>query len=526
MLFNSYFFILVFLPIVIAGFYLIGDRGGHRLAISWLVAASLFFYAWWNPAYLSLMMISILFNYALGVFLGDKKSKVSFRKRKLILFTGVAVNLMMLGYFKYANFFVDNLNTLTGSNVDFSHIVLPLAISFFTFQQIAYLVDAWRGETREYSFLHYCLFVTFFPQLIAGPIVHHKEMLPQFANNLVYRFNHTHLAVGVTIFTLGLFKKVMLADNIAVYASPVFDAAEQGITLTFFEAWGGTLAYTLQLYFDFSGYSDMAIGLARMFGILLPLNFFSPYKSRNIIEFWRRWHMTLSRFLRDYLYIPLGGNRKGLLRGYMNIIVTMLLGGLWHGAGWNFVIWGALHGFYLVCNHVWHHLCFYCGGRTNAGLKTGVILSTLVTFLSVMVAWVFFRAESFQGAMAILYAMGGGNGISLPASISVGVRDMASLLPFSYISFEGAFVNDIADWQHGKALFIALVLIVFFAPNTQQIMIKYKPVFESGAKQISSWHGRTFHIVEKKRYAAIFALIAWLTLISMSHVSEFLYFQF
>jgi|SaaInlStandDraft_6_1057023.scaffolds.fasta_scaffold27026_2 alginate O-acetyltransferase complex protein AlgI len=331
MLFNSYIFIFLFLPIVLLGFHLIGKQGHHRVAIAWLVGVSLFFYGWWNPAYLGLMLVSILFNYGVGVSLGRTPRKLS---KKPVLIFGVVVNLALLGYFKYANFFVDSLNSITGTNIVLLQVILPLAISFFTFQQIAYLIDAWRGETKEYNFLHYCLFVTFFPQLIAGPIVHHKEMLPQFAKDVVYKLRSKHIAIGLTVFSIGLFKKVVLADGVSVYATPMFDAAEAGVLLTFFEAWGGALAYSFQLYFDFSGYSDMAIGLARMFGIRLPLNFNSPYKATSIIDFWRRWHITLSRFLRDYLYIPLGGSRcRGEPRRFINVMVTMVLGGLWHGAG-------------------------------------------------------------------------------------------------------------------------------------------------------------------------------------------------
>ncbi len=312
MLFNSYEFIFLFLPITLLGFHLIGKHEHYRIAIAWLVGASLFFYGWWNPAYLGLILFSILFNYSIGVLLGNSPgNKLS---KKTILTIGVSINLLVLGYYKYANFFVDTLNALNSTNIVLYEVILPLAISFFTFQQITYLVDSYRGQTKEYKFLHYCLFVTFFPQLIAGPIVHHKEMLPQFANNIVYKIRSKNLAIGITIFALGLFKKVVLADGVSVYSTPVFDAAESGVILTFFEAWAGALAYTFQLYFDFSGYSDMAIGIARMFGILLPLNFNSPYKSTSIIDFWRRWHITLSRFLRDYLYIPLGGNKKGKLR--------------------------------------------------------------------------------------------------------------------------------------------------------------------------------------------------------------------
>jgi D-alanyl-lipoteichoic acid acyltransferase DltB (MBOAT superfamily) len=312
---------------------------------------------------------------------------------------------------------------VTGSGIGAETILLPLAISFFTFQQIAYLVDAYEGLTREYNFLHYCLFVTFFPQLIAGPIVHHREMLPQFASDTIYRFNQSTFTAGLTTFCLGLFKKVIIADGAATYATPVFDAAEAGEILTFFEAWTGAFGYTIQLYFDFSGYSDMAIGLGMMFGIRLPLNFFSPYKAVNIIDFWRRWHMTLSRFLRDYLYIPLGGSRRGKVRRYVNLMVTMLLGGLWHGAGWTFVAWGALHGFYLVVNHAWHAVRRSLGHNLEKTTLAGRTLSRIVTLTAVIFAWVLFRAESFGGAMSIISGMVGLNGFALPSQV-------LSFLPF------------------------------------------------------------------------------------------------
>ncbi len=425
MLFNSIEFIFVFLPVVLLVFYMIGSYGNHRVAISWLVGASLFFYGWWNPAYLGLILASILFNYAMGAALvsGNGRSHARY-----LLAVGVACNLAILAYFKYANFFVENLNTLSGSSYHLETIILPLAISFFTFQQITFLVDASRGETREYNFLHYSLFVTFFPQLIAGPIVHHREMLPQFAKNSIYRINQSNLAIGLAIFLLGLFKKVVLADGVAAYATPVFDAAESGVVITFFEAWAGALAYTFQLYFDFSGYSDMAIGIARMFNINLPLNFNSPYKAVNIIEFWRRWHMTLSRFLRDYLYFPLGGNRKGQPRRYVNLMITMLLGGLWHGAGWTFVAWGFMHGIFLVINHAWHGLRRLLGSEPGSLGFPGRSVAWLVTFLSVVVSWVMFRAESFESATNILQGMAGMNGFILPAQVAAIIPGLGKLV--------------------------------------------------------------------------------------------------
>ena len=403
-------------------------------------------------------------------------------RAKTILVAGIAANLGLLGYYKYANFFVDNLNALLGNNLILETIILPLAISFFTFQQIAYLVDAYRGETHEYSFLHYALFVTFFPQLIAGPIVHHHEMLPQFARSTIYRLKAEHLAVGLTIFTLGLFKKVVLADGVAVYATPVFNAAEAGTALTFFEAWGGALAYTFQLYFDFSGYSDMAIGLARMFGIRLPLNFNSPYKATSIIDFWRRWHITLSRFLRDYLYIPLGGSRKGEARRLTNLLITMLLGGLWHGAGWTFVLWGGLHGCYLVVNNIWRKWRASRGHLHST--PVGRFFAWLLTMLAVIVAWVPFRAEGMGAIQIMLSAMFGLQGISLPTAwnghlglFETGIKSVGFI-------FSGAFNNSLANWNRGIYWLASLFSISIFLPNTQQFMYRYRPALETYMNEI------------------------------------------
>jgi len=517
MLFNSHIFIFIFLPITLIGFYWIGGRGHHRVALSWLVATSLFFYSWWNPAYLVLFLFSILFNYAVGVNLSQMQDKNGMHKAKFILVVGIAVNLGLIGYFKYANFFVDSVNDLSNSNWHLDTIILPLAISFYTFQQIAYLVDAYRGLTREYNFLHYCLFVTFFPQLIAGPIVHHREMLPQFAQEKVYRLETINLAVGITIFFIGLFKKVVIADNIAEYATPVFIAADAGEQLTFLLAWTGTFAYTLQLYFDFSGYSDMAIGLARMFGIILPLNFNSPYQATNIIDFWRRWHITLSRFLRDYLYFPLGGNRQGLIRRHINLLLTMLLGGLWHGAGWTYVVWGGLHGVYLIINHLWRGLCPW-----SLQYWWLTAFSRLLTLLVVMIAWVFFRAETFDGALNILSAMG-----NLPKTLHGFLGPLETLLSYIGIRFEGDYLG----WEHYQSFgwFVFWLTIIWFWPNTQQLMSRYEPVLREHVAsdqkplllwvQNIKWQLSTF-------WALIMGGVAVLTLLSLNQMSEFLYFQF
>ena len=530
MLFNSYEFIFVFLPLTLLIFFASHKHFGKTVTLAWLTLASLFFYGWWNPAYLTLILFSLITNFVIGEALGNyAKNKTSSIKRKITLTIGIAFNLGLLGYFKYAGFFAENLGNLTGVDFNIGEIVLPLAISFFTFQQVAYLVDAYEGITAEYSFIHYTLFVTFFPQLIAGPIVHHKEILPQFMRNNTSQFDHSDIAIGITIFSIGLFKKAVIADGIAVYASPVFESAAHGESVSFFTAWGGSLAYTLQLYFDFSGYSDMAIGAARMFGITLPLNFNSPYKSTSIIEFWRRWHMTLSRFLRDYLYIRLGGNRRGSIHRYMNLMITMVLGGLWHGAGWTFIIWGALHGVYLSINHLWHHLSVCINFTQWIPPAVWRFISWFLTFTAVVVGWVFFRAENLDAAILILQGMMGFNGISLPNAIGVRLGILGESLKVLGISFEiGGGSVFMATWS-----WIAILLpLALLMPNTQEIMKKFKPALDS--KFIENRHSirllkRFVSKITWKpnwHWAAIIALTATAGILSLSEVSEFLYFQF
>ncbi|MDY0181562.1 MBOAT family protein [Aliarcobacter skirrowii] len=397
MLFNSYEFIFLFLPITFFIYFYLNSKRLTVASKGFLVFASLFFYSWWNIAYLPLILISMLFNYVVGnslakaSFENKKGLNKSFSKKSILIF-GIVANLSLLGYFKYADFFIANFNLVSSSNVNLLHLVLPLAISFFTFQQIAYLVDSYRGETKEYDFLNYALFVSFFPQLIAGPIVHHKEMMPQFASKWNMVKNYKNIALGLFIFSIGLFKKVVIADTFAVWATAGFDTAT---TLNLIEAWATSLSYTFQLYFDFSGYTDMAIGIALLFNIKLPINFNSPYKALNIQDFWRRWHITLSRFLRDYVYIPLGGNKKGSFRTYNNLLATFVIGGLWHGAGWTFVFWGFLHGLALIIHRVW----------TNLGFKMNTILAWFITFNFVNIAWIFFRAKEWDDAIKVLSSM-------------------------------------------------------------------------------------------------------------------------
>ncbi len=511
MLFNSYEFIFLFLPLGWAVFYWLAGRGWRQAALGWLVAASLGFYAWWNPVYLPLLGVLIVFNYVVGVALSRHAGT---RPGRWLLAFGIAVDLGVLAYYKYANFFVDNLDALTGAGLRLEHIVLPLAISFFTFQKIAYLVDAYRGEAREYRFLHFCLFVTFFPQLIAGPIVHHRDIIPQFARDAVYRISRLDLAVGITLFTIGLFKKAVLADGIAVYANPVFAAAAAGAQPTLFESWGGVLAYTFQLYFDFSGYSDMAIGAARIFGIRLPLNFNSPYRATSIVDFWRRWHMTLSRFLRDYLYIALGGNRHGPLRRHLNLIATMLLGGLWHGAGWNFVVWGGLHGAYLTINHAWSQR----RGKRPAS-RGGRLAGWALTFFAVVLAWVFFRATSLDAALRLLAGMAGLNGVSLPEAIALRLPGLAAPLQALGVAFTpGGGGQFVATW----AWIAALAPIAWLAPNSQQWLRAYRPALGARpAAPAPGWRWRP-----TPRWALAVGALSGIGVLTLSHVTEFLYFQF
>ena len=400
--------------------------------------------------------------------------------------------------------------------------MLPLAISFFTFQQIAYLVDAYQDKTHEYNFSHYCLFVVFFPQLIAGPIVHHKEILPQFLSTS-WRPRLNDMAIGSTIFILGLAKKVLIADTLAIYANPVFLLADAGADVSFIQAWIGALAYSFQLYFDFSGYTDMAIGLARMFGITLPLNFNSPYKATSIIDFWRRWHMTLSRFLRDYVYIPLGGSRKGTSQRYINLMVTMLIGGLWHGAGWTFVLWGGLHGVYLVVNHGWRNIYAMLGYPLGRDRMVWGFLSGLLTFIAVVIAWAVFRADSIEGAGTMLRAMSGIDGVALPTSW------MNALGPASVVLSSLGVATD-ATFKVAGGLIAVLVIavaaaIVFLLPNVQQVMCRALPVLGSGmavlrpVKDWMCWKPSLW-------WAVYIGFTAAITLGFLARVSEFLYFQF
>jgi D-alanyl-lipoteichoic acid acyltransferase DltB (MBOAT superfamily) len=466
LLFNSYQFVFFFLPLLLVGYELLAQSRVRVAVPVFLVLGSLFFYGWWDWRYLLLFGFSIAFNYSWAQALRPRMPGDAERRPRAMLAAGVAVNVALLGYFKYRNFFVSSAAALAGRHPTLPLLVLPLAISFFTFEQLTYLISAWRGEIETRDFLSYALFITFFPHLIAGPIVRYGEIFPQLNRTSRYRLSASNLSAGLMIFAIGLFKKVIIADTFKAWLDPVFDTA---VHPGFVEAWAATLAFAFEIYFDFSGYSDMAIGLARMLNVRFPENFDSPYKARSPIEFWRRWHITLSFFLRDYLYIPLGGNRRGRLRQHLNLFLTMLLGGLWHGADWTFVMWGAFHGVALSANHLWR----------DRKLSMPPALAWMLTFVFVTLAWVLFRAHSIDRVAAIFAGMTGLNGFGW-ARGSVGPPELR---------------------QCAAGLVLALA-----CPNRQTIM---------------SWQWRSDYL-----YAAAFAALAGISLLQMSNPPPFIYFQF
>src|SRR6202048_1714691 len=500
MLFSSYTFLFQFLPATALAFAA-ARLHSPRAGIMVLAAASLVFYGAWRPIYLLLLLASIAVNFSLGLRMEDP-----LRRRAIGAF-GVVLNLAVLCYFKYTNFIFDSVNTLTGAPLPFFNIVLPLGISFFTFQQIAYLVDVMRGAEVERDIVSYTLFVSFFPHLIAGPRVHHAEMIPQFKRGRTGR-SGALAARGLAIFAAGLFKKVVIADNLAQFVSPVFAHLDAGGGVTTPWAWLATLAYTLQIYFDFSGYSDMAIGLALLFGIRLPVNFRSPYQATSIIEFWRRWHITLSRFLRDYLYIPLGGNRLGEQRRYINLLVTMLLGGLWHGAGWNYLIWGGLHGIYLSINHLWRG---WRDGdkRIAAAGRPAKAVSWAMTFFAVVIAWVFFRARTMAGAWQMLGSLFGFEAGS-SAYASSGILQLMNL---------PVLVGEQRLLLIGGCAVALAMAIALALPNVPQLFgyREYRRAPEPAA--LLRWQ-------PNGAWALLSALALVISLFGMWQRLEFLYFQF
>lgn len=490
MLFSSYEFIFLFLPVTLLVYFTLLRQRLGVAARSWLLFASVFFYGWWDTRYIPLILGSILFNYTIGGVLANYadggRGRIS--KRALFVF-GLVVNILLLGWFKYMDFFIGTSNALVGTDFPLLQIVLPLGISFFTITQIAFLVDAYEGLVAERNLLDYALFVTFFPHLLAGPILHHKEMMPQFdrLRNKVLDWRNLYLGLG--LFLIGLFKKVVIADTFAVWAKAGFASNEP---LHLAVAWLTSLAYTLQLYFDFSGYSDMAIGIGWMFNIRLPVNFNSPYRATGLIEFWKRWHITLTNFVTTYLYTPIlrAFGQITFAHSMVAIFVAMLISGFWHGAGWTFIIWGGLHGGGLVVNHVWK----------RRKLRMPKWLAWLITFNFVNVAFVFFRADTVERALSIIKGMCGGNGVVLHKSL---IRTpVLGQLP---VSFDRGWLKGIDANDKTIAYVVLALLVVYFCRNSMEIMQRFRPAW--------TW------------FLPTLVIFVW-TMFEMGKVSEFLYFQF
>lgn len=505
MLFNSHIFIFVFLPIVLTGHYVVGKVGFVKLSQLWLLIASMVFYGWWDCLYLLLLILSLTINFYVA-------SKISANPiwAKPLMIGGLIYNVMLLFIFKYYYFVLNSILYIAGHQYDKKQLILPLAISFYTFIQIAYLVDTFNGRAKRYSFIEYSLFVTFFPHLIAGPIVHHYEIIPQFKRSVTFKFVPQLLASGVLLFVIGLMKKLTLADPIGDLAAPVFALAE-GSPPPMATAWLAAIAFGLGLYFDFSAYSDMAIGLARMFGVVFPYNFNSPYKATSVIDFWRRWHMTLSRFLRDYVYIPLGGGRHGAARRYTNLMATMLIGGIWHGAGWTFLLWGFLHGVFLLVNHAWRELA---GTRQQSHPTSGLgsAVCWFATMLAVFVSWVPFAAPNFASAKAVLMGMVGVQGFIASGAVeSVFLTLNGGILSALRIIF--------VDCYSYTLTFVAII-IVMVAPNSQDIV-------DSSADDWVSINYGNWLFYQRGIIAGGVAGVMFVAAVALlADVKEFIYFQF
>ena len=474
MLFNSPLFLYGFLPATFCLFGIAHIRLGVRTAQWVLLTASCVFYGAWDWHYLAMLLVLLAINFYLGGLLARRPSVAA-------LSGGIAFNLLVLGYFKYTDFFIGNLNAVTSAQYPLLHVILPLGMSFFIFQKIAYLVDCHKGLVVDRDPLRFSLFVMFFPQLIAGPIVHHVEIIPQLQKSNLLP-DAKNVSVGLFLLVTGLFKKVIVADWLSEYVDAPFAHVAE---LQFMDAWTAALGYSLQLYFDFSAYSEMAMGLALLFGVLLPINFNSPYQSANIAEFWRRWHITLGRFLRDYLYIPLGGSRNGWGRAMLAALLVMTLGGLWHGAGWTFILWGLMHGAYLAAQRAW----------SFTGIKLPRSFSVGITFLAVLFAWVMFRAASVSDALTIWQTMLGMNGFVLPSAYAAW---FGSAHQFQH----SPFINGIEI----VAMF-ALLIFCMSTPNTP-----YRAVTMIATPTWCS--------------AALVSIMVVASLLALSHPTTFLYYQF
>jgi alginate O-acetyltransferase complex protein AlgI len=543
MLFNSAEFLFVFLPATLAGFYLLGAVS-RTSALRWLILVSLVFYAWWRPLNVLIIAPSIVVNFALArILLRLNEGEGPGRGSKPLLILGILLNVIFLGAFKYTDFISGTINDVFGANLVLRHIILPLGISFITFQKIAFLIDVQAGRVRSFTFQDYCTFVLFFPQLIAGPIVHYREMMPQF-HAASCRFDKEDVAVGLTLLFFGLFKKVIFADKIALLVTPIYDHAAAGGRTSLLLAWMAAIGFTLQIYFDFSGYTDMALGLARFFGIRLPPNFYSPLRASSIIDFWLRWHMTLTRFLTGYIYNPLVlwltrrrlakglpgfGARNATVGAFVSLlmfptVITMFVSGLWHGAGYGFIVWGLIHGFYLTINHGWRVAAARLWPDRQSYDRVMKPAGWVLTFVSVTTAMVLFRAPTMTSAIDLVKGIIGLNGIALPQALFDRLRPLTS-------TFHGV-IGVIADPGVSQdftktAIWIGgLMFIALACPNTLQILARYQPALGVKPQSTKLLLGRTLEWRASLPWAIAVSAIAAIATLSMSGPSEFLYWQF
>jgi D-alanyl-lipoteichoic acid acyltransferase DltB (MBOAT superfamily) len=539
-LFNSYTFIFGFLPIVLTGFYILGARQ-RDWALLWLTAASLMFYAWWRPVNVLLIAPSILINYGLARAL-ERTGEARPAAARLILLAGIIFNLCFLGYFKYLNFLEGTLNDAFGTGFVLRQLILPLGISFITFQKIAFLVDVHGGRVSRFSLADYGLFVLFFPQLIAGPIVHYREMMPQF-RTAPCRYDPENVAVGLSLFFFGLAKKLVLADPLSLLVAPLYGKAAAGVPQSLTETWIAALGFTLQIYFDFSGYSDMALGLARFFGIKLPANFNSPLKARSMVDFWLRWHVSLTRFLTAYIYNPMTltltrrrmaegkaifGGRNTNIAAFSNLLamptlLTMLISGIWHGAGYTYILWGLLHGVMLCINHAWRLIRPRIWSNTKLYNRRMAPLGFALTFLSVVAAMVLFRASSVNAAVLLWKGMLGVYGVTLPQAVFARLGAAAGWL--SALGVQPA-------WSSGSLLVAAtfriglLLIVALLMPNTLQMLAAFEPAIGVKPEKSPSYVSRVLTWRPNGVWAGGLAGVALAGLLSLGELSEFLYWQF
>jgi alginate O-acetyltransferase complex protein AlgI len=540
MLFNSYPFLFGFLPVVLAGFYVLG-ASRRAWALAWLTAASLFFYAWWRPVNVLLIAPSILVNYGLARGL-ERTRDANPRQAKVILIVGIVFNLCFLGYFKYLNFFESSLNDAFGAGFVLTRLILPLGISFITFQKIAFLVDVHGGRVDKFSLADYGLFVLFFPQLIAGPIVHYREMMPQF-RAASCRYDPENVAVGVSLFFFGLAKKLLLADPLSALVAPLYAQAAAGTPQSATEAWIAALGFTLQIYFDFSGYTDMALGVARCFGIKLPLNFNSPLKAINIVDFWLRWHVSLTRFLTAYIYNPLAlhltrrrmaqgkpifGGRNTSIGAFLTLLamptlLTMFISGMWHGAGYTYILWGLLHGVYLCINHAWRLIRPRIWSNARVYNRRAKPFGFVLTFVAVVAGMVLFRAPTASAALVLWKGMVGVYGVTLPQAV------------FSRLGSIAGFLTSIGvrpAWTSGSILMAAtirigvLLVIALLMPNTLQLLAAYEPALGVKTGKTASLLERMLTWAPTRTWAVGLACVALAGILSLGELSEFLYWQF